>query len=364
MKIVCAGGGTMGSVSPLVAVCEELKNQEESLEVLWVGTKTGPEKDFLKNYNFSYRTIISGKRRQYFSLKNFFSPFAVIVGILQSYFMLKKFQPEIVLTAGSFVAVPVVYVAKKMKIPVVVHQQDLEVGLANKIMSKRATKITVSLEESKKDFPQDKVVYTSNPSRKKILSGSKENGYKRFNLDPSLPTILIYGGGQGAMAINEMVLKKIDLLTENYQIIHLTGQGKKISQRFPARFSGQQLNDINLRYRDYEFLNEEIFDAYAVADLVVSRSGFSSLTELSVLGKAALVIPLKGHQELNAQYFARQNAVRILSQENLNEDTLYKAIDDLMQNPSDRENLSRNISQIIDKDAAKKYVEVIKEVVK
>jgi UDP-N-acetylglucosamine--N-acetylmuramyl-(pentapeptide) pyrophosphoryl-undecaprenol N-acetylglucosamine transferase len=230
-------------------------------------------------------------------------------------------------------------------------------------MTKLATKITLSLDESKKDFPADKVVVTSNPSRKDLFLGNKENGQKRFNLDPSIPIILIYGGGQGAVKINEMILKKIDLLTEKYQIIHLTGVGKKISARFPARFEGEQLKKINLRYRDFEFLNEEIFDAYAVADLVVSRSGFSSLTELSVLGKAALVIPLKGHQELNAHYFAKQNAVRVLSQENLNESTLFQTIDSMMQNPSDLENLSRNISQIIDKDAAKKYVEVINEVV-
>ncbi len=363
MKIVCTGGGTMGSVSPLIGICEELKMQDENLEVLWVGTKNGPEKDFLRKYSFTYKTVIVGKRRQYFSMLNIFAPLLVFLGMIQSIFMIRKFEPQVVLTAGSFVSVPVAYAAKFLKIPVIVHQQDLEKGLANKLMTKLATKITISVDESKKDFPADKVVLTSNPSRKDLFSGNKERGLKYFKLDPGLPTILIYGGGQGAVKINEMILKKIDLLTEKYQIIHLTGKGKKISPRFPARFEGDQLTKINSRYRDFEFLNKEIFDAYAVADLVVSRAGFSSLTELSSLGKAALVIPLLGHQELNAQYFAKQNAVRVLSQENLTENSLFQTIDSMMQNPGDLANLSRNISQIIDKDAAKKYVEVIKEVV-
>src|SRR4030042_6285916 len=117
MKVIFAGGGTMGSVSPLVAIYEELKDRDSTLEVLWLGTRKGPEKDFLASFQIPFKIIISGKLTRYFSLANFFTPFFVFLGFLQSFFILKKFKPDVVLTAGGFVAVPVVYAAWLLKIP-------------------------------------------------------------------------------------------------------------------------------------------------------------------------------------------------------------------------------------------------------
>jgi UDP-N-acetylglucosamine--N-acetylmuramyl-(pentapeptide) pyrophosphoryl-undecaprenol N-acetylglucosamine transferase len=364
MKVLFSGGGTMGSVSPLVGIYEELKDKDSELEVLWLGTKKGPEKDFLKNYNMPYKPIIHGKLRQYFSLANLFAPFCVFFGFIQSLFILKKFNPQIVLTAGSFVAVPVAYAAKVLNIPVFIHQQDLQKGLANKIMQKLATKITITLEESKKDYPANKTVLTSNPVRKAVFSGSNEKAVASFKLDPNLKTILIFGGGQGAQLINQMVQESLLELTEKIQIIHIAGKGKTISGRINEFFNQEEINKITPRYREFEFLNKEIFNAYAIADLVVSRAGFSALTELAVLAKPVLLIPIPGHQEKNAQYFAKTNAVRILNQQNLTKEMFVKIINAMMENPGDLQNLSQNISQMIDREAAKKYVELIKEVVK
>jgi len=364
MKVLFSGGGTMGSVSPLVGIYEELKDKDSELEVLWLGTKKGPEKDFLKNYNMPYKPIIHGKLRQYFSLANFLSPFGVFFGFIQSLFILKKFKPQVVLTAGSFIAVPVAYAAKVLNIPVFIHQQDLQKGLANKIMQKLATKITVTLEESKKDYPANKTVLTSNPVRKNLFSGSKEKAVVNFKLDSNLKTVFIFGGGQGAKLINEMVQKSLLELTEKLQIIHVAGKGKTISGRINEFYNQEEINKIMPRYHEYEFLNKEIFDAYAVADLVVSRAGFSALTELAVLAKPVLLIPIPGHQEKNAQYFAKTNAVRILNQHNINKEIFVKTINSMLDNPGDLQNLAQNISQMIDKEAAKKYVALIKEVVK
>jgi UDP-N-acetylglucosamine--N-acetylmuramyl-(pentapeptide) pyrophosphoryl-undecaprenol N-acetylglucosamine transferase len=359
MKIIFVGGGTMGSVSPLVGLYEGLKEKESQLEVLWLGTKKGPEKNFLAQYDITYKPIIGGKLRQYFSLANLLTPCLVLFGFIQAIFILRKFKPDVILTAGSFIAVPVVYAASFLKIPSFIHQQDLEKGLANKLMQKTATAITVSFQESLEIFPAKKTYWTGNPVRKAVLSGDKQKGLEFFKLDPAIDTVLIFGGGQGAQTINQMVLETIADLTKNYQVIHLTGKDKSISGRFFNYYDRQTRKRIESRYRDYEFLNEEIFDAYAVASLVVCRAGFSTLTELSVLAQPALLIPIPGHQTKNARYFAKYNAVKILPQEQLDSETFLKMISSLMENPADRQQLSRNISSIMDGQATQKYIDLI-----
>lgn len=352
----------MGSVSPLVAIFEELKNRDANLEVLWLGTKNGPEKDFLGAYQIPFKPIIAGKWRQYFSLANLFTPFFVLAAFLQSLLILKKFKPDAVLTAGSFVAVPVIYAAWLLGMPRFVHQQDLEVGLANRLMAKKATVITTTFDDLIKNFDSKKTYKIGNPVRLEVFSGSKERAAQFFKLDLAIPTILIMGGGTGAQIINENVLETVGKLVENYQVIHITGKGKGISDQFENFYNRESMKLIEARYRSYEFLNKEIFDALVMADLVISRSGFSTLTELSVLGKPTILIPLPGHQEANAQYFAKYNAVKILSQNDLNKETFFVAIGLLMKNPAERQTLNRNILTMIDKDAAKKYVDLISEV--
>lgn len=364
MKILFAGGGTMGSVSPLVAIYQELKERDPNLQVLWLGTKKGPEKDFLAAYQIPFKAIITGKWRQYFSLANLFTPFFVIASFIQNIFILLKYKPDIILTAGSFVAVPVVYAAAFLRIPRFVHQQDIEVGKANKLMAKRATAITVTFSDLAGNFDAKKTFKISNPVRKEVFSGNRERAAQFFKLNLATPTILIMGGGTGAQFINDLTLQTISDLISKYQIIHLAGKGKGISEQFDNYFDRETLKMINERYRAYEFLNAEMFDAYALADLVISRAGFSALTELSVLGKATILIPLPGHQEANAQYFAKFNAVKVLDQKELNKEIFFTAIEYLMQNPAERQNLSRNILTMIDKDAAKRYVDLILQAVR
>ena len=359
MKILFAGGGTMGSVSPLVAIYQELKERDANLEVLWLGTKAGPEKIFLEEYKIPFKPIICGKWRQYFSFANLFTPLFVLIGFLQCLFILKKFKPEVILTAGSFVAVPVMYAAALLKIPRFAHQQDLEIGLANKIMMKKATVVTVTYSDVSGRLPYNKTFKISNPVRKEVFSGNREKAAEFFKLELDLPTILIVGGGTGAQIINETTFEIIGQLVGKYQVIHITGAGKGISDRFADYFGREVQKQIQERYRDYEFLSKEIFDALAMADLVISRAGFSALTEFSVLGKAVLLIPIPGHQEVNAQYFAKFNAVKVLNQKDLNKETFLQAIEYLMQNPAERATLSRNIIGMIDKDAAKRYADLI-----
>jgi len=350
MKVIFAGGGSGGPVSPLLAIYEQLKKINPDIKGIWIGTKNGPEKKMIEPFNLDFRVVASGKLRRYFSVWNLVDPFKILLGIIQSLILLKQEKPDIVLSAGGFSAVPVFISAKLLKIPSITHQQDLQPGLANKIMAKVATKITVTFEKSLKDYPEYKTILISNPVRQHIFQASKNKALKIFNLDAALKTILVVGGGQGATIINQTILKSLKKLLKDYQIIHTVGKGN---------LKAVDIMENKERYHAYEFLNTEILDAIAAADLVISRAGMSFFSELSVLGKPAIMIPISGHQEVNAQYFAKHNAVKVLYEKNLDSENLINLINNIFNNPSDLANLSRNISQMIDKDAAKKYAEFI-----
>ncbi|MFH1173166.1 MAG: glycosyltransferase, partial [bacterium] len=196
----------------------------------------------------------------------------------------------------------------------------------------------VTFAESLKDFPQGKAVLTGNPYRPEILEGNKEKAIKEFNLSAGRPTILILGGGTGAIEINKLVMAALPELLSFCQVIHLTGQGREISP------TDSQLTG----YHGYGFLNEQMPDALAIADLVITRAGFSTLTELAILAKPAIVIPMPDtHQEDNANYFAKNNAVLALNQKELTADSFTLAIKELLNDEVKKGELCRNIQKLM-----------------
>jgi len=327
----------MGSVMPLLALKHDL--QKENAEFLWIGTKKGPEKEVVLKAGIVFKSISSGKLRRYFSLKNLVAPIFMKIGFMQSFF--------IILTAGSFVCVPVVWAGWVLRKKIIVHQQDLKVGLANKLMKPFATKITISFEELKKYFSKNKVIVTGNPVRKTIFTGSGQSAIRRFNLEPDLPVLLIMGGGTGALAINKLVRQTITDLVEFCQVIHLTGKGKQFYFKHP-------------RYHSFVFLSDELPDAYAAADLVVSRAGFGSLTELSALGKPTVLIPLPNNDQLNnSTYFSSKKAVLVLNQIDLSAEKFLEYIKKLIFDKDRLNLLSENIGKIMPAEANTTYLKII-----
>lgn len=342
----------MGSVSPLLAVYTEIKSRQPETEFLFIGTDNGPEKSSVESYKIPYQSIASGKLRRYFDWRNFSDPFKIALGFFQSYKVIKKFKPNAVMVAGAFVGVPVAWAAKLSGVPVLVHQQDIETGLANKLMSNAAKKITVSFDVSLHDFPSNKVVLTGNPIRGEFYHCEKEKSLAFFNLKENLPVILITGGGTGSIKINELVEKALPKLVKFAQVIHTTGAGK-----------GFNFESDN--YRQYEFMSHEMPEALCVADLVVSRAGLSTLTELSVCGKPSVIIPLyKTHQEFNAEYFQKHNAVVVLSEASVNSETFASTLRDLLADKEKLNLLSENIKKIMPSDGAKKVSDVLLEIAK
>jgi len=353
IRIILAGGGTGGSVVPLLAVADEIKIIESETEFLFIGTRKGvPEKELVKNKNIPYKAIFSGKFRRYISLKNIIDPFLILIGFFQSFFIISKFKPKAIFSAGGFISVPLAWAAWILRKPIFIHQQDIVPGLANKLIAPLAKKITITFEKSFKSFNKRKTILTGNPVRKEIFQGNKEKAIKQFNLDNNSPVLLIIGGGTGAKKINEMIAQIVPELVKFCQIIHLTGKGKKINDK--------KLNFEN--YQQYEFLSQGMSDLYQAADLIISRAGLGVLTELSILKKPMICIPIPDtHQEFNAQYFADKNALFLLNQKNLRPGKLLEKIKKIINSKKQLKDLSNNIGQLAHPQAGQRIAKIILE---
>jgi UDP-N-acetylglucosamine--N-acetylmuramyl-(pentapeptide) pyrophosphoryl-undecaprenol N-acetylglucosamine transferase len=351
-KILLSGGGTMGPVSPLLAVYQEIKKTHPETEFLFIGTHSGPEKTAVEGYKIPFVEISSGKWRRYFDWRNFSDPFRIIAGFFQSLKIIKEFQPNALMVAGGFVGVPVVIACWLKRIPILVHHQDIEVGLANKLMEPFAKKVSVSFDVSLKDFRSGKAVLTGNPLRQEFYYCDRQKSLEFFKLKDEMPTVLITGGGTGSQKINSIVAEALPKLTKFCQVIHTTGAGKTF-------------NFDSENYRQYEFLSHEMPEALCVADLVVARAGLSTLTELSICAKPAIVIPLyKTQQEHNAQYYQKHNAIVMVSEPSFKSEMLVSLIRDLLADKDKLTNLSNNISRIMPDRGAKQVGDLLLTIAK
>ena len=349
----------MGSVTPLLAVSEEFKKAVPDCQFLWLGTKKGPEKKMVEKYGIAFKPIPAGKLRRYFSGWNFVTSFLIIGGFLKALWVILKFKPQIILSAGGFVGVPVIWAGWVLHIPSLIHQQDVRPGLANKLTAPFAKTITITFPDSLKYFPR--AVLTANPVRQEIFGGNPERAIEIFKLEKNLPTLLILGGGTGALELNKIVVRAASELMKFCQMIHITGG--RLDELL--KFETEALQKENPRYHSFDFLIEEIKDVYAVSDLAVSRAGMGTLTELAALGKPTILVPIpKSHQEDNAYFFKKNNAVYILDQRQLTPENFVTEVRELLGNKTELESLGRNIKSLMKSGAAQKIFEEILKLIK
>ena len=316
-RIVLTGGGTAGHVTPNMALIPRLI--QDGWDVHYIGAANSVEQNLISQFpEVTYHTVAVGKLRRYFDLKNFSDPFRVIKGVFQAQAIIRKLKPQVVFSKGGFVSVPVVYGAKLNGVPVVTHESDMTPGLANKLSLPFATVQCCTFPEAVK-YAKGKGVYTGTPIRPEILSGDRDRGRKFFGLDDTKPVIMVVGGSSGARAINEAVVAALPQLSQNFQILHLCGKGNS-----SAALEGTP------GYVQCEYLNEEMADAYACADILISRAGSNALCEILALRKPALLIPYpkgasRGDQILNAESFRERGFSHVMDQENLTPDSLAAA---------------------------------------
>lgn len=327
-KIVLTGGGTAGHVTPNLALIPRL--QADGWEIHYLGAADSPEENLIRDVpDVAFHPISVGKLRRYFDVKNFSDPFRVIKGIGQSRRLIKQIRPNVVFSKGGFVSVPVVYGAAMNRVPIVIHESDMTPGLANRLSIPFAKAECCTFPEAV-NYARGKGVHTGTPIRPEILSGSRRNGLKRFGFDESRPVLMVMGGSTGAQAINQALWQALPMLTDNFQILHLCGKGNTNSS-----FAGTR------NYVQREYLNDEMADAYACADVMVSRAGANALCEILAARKPALLIPYpksasRGDQLLNAESFRQRGLSQVLQQEDMTPETLTRAIEQLYH---DRGNL-------------------------
>lgn len=363
MRVIFSGGGTLGPVMPLLAVYQELKAKHPRWQFLWVGTQRGLEKEIMEKAGLSYASLTEAKWRRYWSWQNLADIFKFAWAFLNALFLAWRWKPDLMLTAGGFVSVPLHLAGRVFKVKELVHQEDLQVGLANKLMAKLADYITTSLEISVKEFPAGKTIWLGNPVRAGINRGSREVAIKHFALEPNLPTILVLGGGTGALSLNKIIVQSLNELVDKCQVIHMLGFGKVVTLPRPTGESGRD-KLIASRYHPVLFLEEDLLaHAFAVADLVICRAGFSTLSELSYLAKSAVLVPLpNGHQEINAEYFASRSGCPVYFSEREDRAKFVDAVRKLLADEGESKVIGHNLFKILPKDAREKMAFLVEEV--
>lgn len=346
MKVLFSGGGTLGPVTPLLAIKEVVEEKYLATDFVWIGTKNGPEEELLQKQGLKFFAITSGKLRRYFSLFNIIDIFKIIIGFFQAFRILWKENPDMCISAGGFVSVPVHLAAWFLGIPTWIHSQDIVIGLSNKIMSPFARVITTSVEQNVRHFSRRKTFWLGNPVREEILQGNKEQGLKLFSLREDLPVVFATGGGTGSLRVNQMVVEATGHLSGFAQIIHLTG--KERSQELAER--AKKIFDY---YQVHKFFTTEMKEAYAVSDIVVSRGGFGTLSEIAALGKVAIIIPKPGHQVENVRFLEKNNAAILVNEITSDGLFLAKVIKQILGDSRKKEELAQNLQRLL--PVAKKY---------
>ncbi|MBU2540010.1 undecaprenyldiphospho-muramoylpentapeptide beta-N-acetylglucosaminyltransferase [Patescibacteria group bacterium] len=324
MRILFTGGGTGGHVYPLIAVIRETRKlyPKKDLEFFYIG----PEDEFgsilLSQEDVIVKTISSGKIRRYFSFQNIIDAlFKIPLGIIQSFFYIIKIKPQIVFSKGGSGSILVTFCAKIFRIPIFIHESDIIPGLSNKMTSKWARKIFISFPKTEY-FDLDKTILVGNPVRSEILNGNKEKAIEMFNLTLQKPVIFFSGGSQGAEFINDFVLRILNSLLQEFEVIHLCGPNnlKQVQAEAQAIIN----KDLEPYYHPYAFLDEEkLKNAYRAADFIISRAGSGSIFEIAAIGIPSILVPLPSaagnHQARNAYSYAETGAALVMEQDNLTE---------------------------------------------
>lgn len=339
MRLTIAGGGTGGHVSPALATIAVLRSRlgGEPLELLWIGTRDGVERRMVAERGIPFRAIQAGKLRRYLSLENLIDLGRVPLGAAQAALLLRRFRPDVVFSTGGFVSVPTVAAAGLQRLPVLIHEQTAQFGLANRLNLRFAATIALPYEASRAFVPPTtrRIVVTGNPVRADLLGGDRREGARLFGLDPARPTVYATGGARGARAINATLAAILPDLLRNSQVIHSRGtqEDSPTLAELTARVAGLPA-DQRARYVVRDFIGPELPHVYALADLVVGRAGAGTVAELAALGKPAILIPLPGtggdEQTKNARLLADAGGAVLLREADCTPARLLAAITDLL----------------------------------
>ena len=382
IRILITGGGTGRHVSPALATVQEIKTLTGSADwqpvFRYIGSKTGVEKRLAEEAGLDFVGVETGKLRRASSLRglftwaNFKDAFRVPVGIFQSLWQVARFRPDVIFSTGGFVCVPPVVAGWTLRVPVLTHEQTATVGLANKIASRFARRVALSFEGSIPALPKGvrkRAFVTGNPVRPLIFRGDRTRALTRFgfnSLERDLPTLYVTGGAQGARVINQAVEAALPELLQVCRIIHQCGQQPAGQpQDFDTLTAAAEKLPAELRERYFltRFVGEEIGDIFALADLVLSRAGAGTITELCALGKPAIFVPLVptggDEQTRNARRVEEAGGATIIKQGEITGPRLLEEVKKLLADRAKLAEMGRNTLSLARPNAAHDLAEAV-----
>jgi UDP-N-acetylglucosamine--N-acetylmuramyl-(pentapeptide) pyrophosphoryl-undecaprenol N-acetylglucosamine transferase len=358
-KFILSGGGTGGHIYPAIAIANELKSRFPDAKFLFVGAQDKMEMQKVPQAGYPIKGLwIAGLQRR-LTFDNALFPIKLLSSLLKSRQIIKQFQPDVVIGTGGFASGPLLQMANSAGIPTVIQEQNSFPGITNKLLSKKANAICVAYENLERFFPKDKMVLTGNPVRQDLMTieGKRAEGVAHFNLDPNKKTILVLGGSLGARRVNQLIEKELEFFEK--QNVQLLWQCGKL---YFEEYQKYQSKDVQVM----AFI-ERMDLVYAAADIVISRAGASSVSELCIVGKPVVFIPspnvAEDHQTKNAKSIADKNGAILIRESELDA-TFESTFSDLIGNENKQHELSQNIKSLALPNATKAIVEEIIKLIK
>jgi len=357
VKILLSGGGTGGHIYPAIAIANELKSRYTDAKFLFVGANDRMEMEKVPQEGYEIIGLnISGIQRN-LSLKNLSFPFKLIQSLVKAGKVIYTFKPDVVIGTGGFASGPTLYMANRKNIPSLIQEQNSYPGITNKLLAKKVQKICVAYDGLDKYFPKDKIIKTGNPVRQDLLDieSKREEAYSFFKLDKNKKTLVILGGSLGARVINQTIEKNLEfILANNVQVIWQTGK-----LYFEEYKKYNKTNDV----QTYDFVkNMDLL--YAAADVIISRAGAGSISELCIVGKPVVFIPspnvAEDHQTKNALSITKNDAALMIKESEL--ESFQKTFESLIKDKEKQKILSKNIKHMALPNATKQIVNQIEKI--
>ena len=359
INILISGGGTGGHIYPAIAIANELKLRYPDTNFLFVGAKDKMEMEKVPQAGYNIKGLwISGIQRK-ITLDNLSFPFKLISSLMKASKIIRKFKPDVAIGTGGFASGPTLIMANRKRIPTLIQEQNSYPGITNKLLSKKAAKICVAYDNLERFFPASKIVKTGNPVRQDLLSiHTKTNeGKTFFELDKAKKTVLVLGGSLGARRINQLIESQLDFFQkQNIQLIWQCGK-----LYFDEYKKHNKLNNVQV----HQFINRMDL-AYAASDIIISRSGASSVSELCIVGKPVIFIPspnvAEDHQTKNAKSIADKHGAILLKETEL--ETFSIVFETLLKDEGKQQSLSENIKELALPSATTDIVNEIEKLIK
>jgi len=351
LKVLISGGGSGGHIFPALAIAKSLESKVSNIEFLFVGANNKMEMEKIPNAGYEIIGLwISGFHRR-LTFSNLLFPVKLIYSLISSYFIINKFNPDLVIGTGGFASGPILYVAAKKKIPTLIQEQNSYAGITNRILSSYVNKVCVAYDDMQKFFPAEKIILTGNPIRDNIITSNlvDVSESKEFEIDKNKLTVLVIGGSLGAKSINTAIKSKLHLFKENnLNLIWQTGE----SFGLMAQNAISELSVYGIK--NHVFV-KEMHIAYQLCDIIISRAGAIAISEICCIGKPTILVPspnvAENHQYKNAQSLVNKKAALVVNDKDAN-DKLVESIINLYNNKVLQSTLRENIKKMEVKNSA------------